>query len=35
LRRRIEAFFALPFEQLKQDKTALKSAMDKIAIDIV
>lgn len=35
LRRRIEAFFALPLEQLKQDKTALKTAMDKIAIEIV
>jgi len=35
LRRRIEAFFALPLEQLKHDKTALKAAMDKIAIEIV
>lgn len=31
LRRRIEAFFALPLEQLKQDKSALKAAMDNIA----
>jgi arsenate reductase len=35
LRRRIEAFFALPLEQLKHDKAALKAAMDKIAIEIV
>jgi arsenate reductase len=34
LRRRIETFLALPLEQLKHDKTALKAAMDKIAIDI-
>ncbi len=31
LRRRIEAFFALPLEQLKHDKTALKAEMDNIA----
>jgi arsenate reductase len=31
LRARIEAFFALPLETLKQDKSALKAAMDKIA----
>jgi len=35
LRRRIEAFFALPLEQLKHDKAALKAAMEKIAIEIV
>lgn len=35
LRRRIEAFFALPLEQLKLDKIALKAEMDKIAINIV
>jgi arsenate reductase len=34
LRRRIETFLALPLEQLKHDMTALKAAMDKIAIDI-
>jgi arsenate reductase len=31
LRKRIEAFLALPLEQLKHDKTALKAAMDNIA----
>jgi arsenate reductase len=31
LRARIEAFFALPLESLKQDKAALKVEMDKIA----
>lgn len=31
LRKRIEAFFALPLETLKQDKAALKAAMDHIA----
>jgi arsenate reductase (thioredoxin) len=31
LRARIEAFFALPLEQLKNDKHALKTAMDNIA----
>lgn len=31
LRRRIEAFLALPLEQLKHDKTALKAEMDNIA----
>lgn len=31
LRRRIETFFALPLEQLKHDKAALKAAMDNIA----
>ncbi len=31
LRRRIEAFFALPLEQLQHDKPALKAAMDNIA----
>ena len=31
LRRRIEAFIALPLEQLKHDKTALKAEMDNIA----
>jgi len=35
LRARIEAFFALPFAQLQHDKTALKAAMDTIAIEIV
>jgi arsenate reductase len=35
LRARIKAFFALPLEQLKNDKAALKVAMDKIAIEIV
>lgn len=34
LRRRIEAFFALPLEQLIHDKVALKAEMDKIA-DII
>lgn len=32
LRARIEAFFELPLETLKQDKTALKAEMDKIAM---
>lgn len=31
LRARIEAFLALPLEQLQQDKIALKAAMDEIA----
>jgi arsenate reductase len=31
LRARIEAFFALPLETLKNDKAALKAEMDKIA----
>lgn len=31
LRRRIEAFLALPLEQLKHDKTVLKAEMDNIA----
>jgi arsenate reductase len=31
LRQRIEAFLALPLDQLKNDKTALKAEMDKIA----
>jgi arsenate reductase len=31
LRKRIEAFFALPLEQLKHDKGALKAEMDTIA----
>lgn len=31
LRARIEAFLALPLEQLQQDKIALKVAMDEIA----
>lgn len=31
LRARIEAFFALPLDTLKQDKAALKAEMDKIA----
>jgi arsenate reductase len=35
LRARIEAFLALPLEELQQNKTALKAAMDKIAVDIV
>jgi len=35
LRARIEAFLALPLEQLQHDKPALKAAMDKIAIEIV
>lgn len=34
LRARIEAFMKLPLDTLKHDKTALKAAMDKIAIDI-
>lgn len=34
LRRRIEAFFALPLEQSKHDKIALKAAMDNIANSI-
>lgn len=34
LRRRIEAFFALPLEQIQHDKTALKAAMDNIANSI-
>lgn len=34
LRARIEALIALPLEQLKHDKTALKIAMDQIAMDI-
>ena len=35
LRARIEAFLALPLETLKQDKAALKAAMDKIATIII
>lgn len=35
LRARIEAFLALPFEELQQNQTALKAAMDKIAVKIV
>lgn len=35
LRARIEAFFALPLEQLKHDKAALKAEMDQIAHIIV
>jgi len=35
LRARIEAFLALPLEQLQHDKPALKAEMDKIAIEIV
>jgi arsenate reductase len=35
LRARIEAFLALPLEELQQNKTALKAAMDKIAVEIV
>ena len=35
LRARIESFLALPLETLQHDKTALKAAMDKIAVDIV
>lgn len=35
LRARIEAFFALPLESLQHDKSALKAAMDKIAVEIV
>jgi arsenate reductase len=31
LRARIEAFFALPLEALRQDKAAFKSALDSIA----
>jgi len=31
LRTRIEAFFALPLDTLKQDKNALKAEMDRIA----
>ncbi|WP_029146936.1 arsenate reductase ArsC [Methylophilus sp. 5] len=34
LRARIEAFFALPLEQLQHDKTALKAAMDQIAASV-
>ncbi|WMW81535.1 arsenate reductase ArsC [Undibacterium cyanobacteriorum] len=32
LRARIEAFLALPLDQLKDDKLALKAAMDRIAL---
>lgn len=35
LRARIEAFFALPLEQLKHDQAALKAEMDQIAHIIV
>lgn len=35
LRARIEAFFALPLESLRDDKAALKAAMDKIAAEVV
>lgn len=35
LRARIEAFFALPLENLQHDKAALKAAMDKIAVEII
>lgn len=35
LRARIEAFFALPLEQLKHDRAALKAAMDNIATNII
>ena len=35
LRRRIEAFFALPLETLQHDKAALKVEMDKIAVNII
>lgn len=35
LRARIEAFLALPLEELQQNQTALKAAMDKIAVEIV
>lgn len=35
LRARIEAFLALPLEELQQNQTALKAAMDKIAVKIV
>jgi arsenate reductase len=34
LRRRIEAFLALPLETLKNDKAALKAAMDEIGTEI-
>ena len=34
LRARIEAFFTLPLETLKNDKGALKAAMDKIAATV-
>lgn len=34
LRARIEAFLALPLEQLQHEKSALKAAMDNIAIQI-
>ncbi len=34
LRARIEAFLALPIEQLKNDSAALKAEMDKIAVNI-
>jgi len=34
LRRRIEAFLALPLETLKNDKAALKAAMDRIAREV-
>ena len=30
LRARIEAFFALPLDELQHDKTALKAEMDRI-----
>ena len=35
LRARIEAFFALPLNELQHDKAALKAAMDEIAQIIV
>lgn len=35
LRARIEAFLALPLEELQQNQTALKAAIDKIAVKIV
>lgn len=35
LRARIEAFFALPLEQLKHDRAALKAAKDNIATNII
>ena len=34
LRRRIEAFLALPLEQLSKDPVALKDAMDRIAAEV-
>ena len=34
LRRRIEAFFALPLTELQHDRAALKAAMDRIGATV-